>query len=565
MSTLQSLTPLLGQWRTRLAGRSPALAPLLRHLVPLVLLAAGVTAVVLMLLWRDEASYKPVFGERERVAVGDMVAVLDAEHVPYRLHPETGQVLVPQDKLGQVRMMLAAKGVTAKLPAGMELMDKDDPLGVSQFVQDMRFRRGLEGELAQSIMTLDPVGSARVHLSIAKSSSFVVNDGEKSSASVVLNLKPGRTLGREQIAAIISLVSGSLASLDPQRVSVVDQAGNLLSAHVDLSEGFEAGQGSEAAGHYQDEVRRNVQDLLAPVLGAGNYRLSVTAEVDNDKVSETHEKYGEAPKVTTEAMRQETDRDSLAVGVPGSLSNRPVAVAASAPASDAATARKEATSRQYAYDRSITQIQRSRGRLARMNVAVVLNSAAAPGGAKTGWTAADLANIDKILRSGLGIDEQRGDKLTVSALAFPAVAAPLPWWQERDTLLDGVNWASWAVGGLLLFFLVLRPLTRAAQQRLLPAPSPALTPLTELERSAPPPAGPAAALPGKSGEGVPALAGAAAGAEMPVVPLLENYDLPPAGSPVDVLVDHLKTLAGKEPERVAEVVKQWMQKHAQPE
>jgi flagellar M-ring protein FliF len=189
MSTLRSLTPLLGQWRNRLAGRSPPW-PAAAPPRALVLLAAGVTAVVLMLLWRDESSYKPVFGERERVAVGDMVAVLDAEHVPYRLHPETGQVLVPQDKLGQVRMMLAAKGVTAKLPAGMELMDKDDPLGVSQFVQDMRFRRGLEGELAQSIMTLDPVASARVHLSIAKSSSFVVNDGEKSSASVVLASSP---------------------------------------------------------------------------------------------------------------------------------------------------------------------------------------------------------------------------------------------------------------------------------------------------------------------------------------------------------------------------------------
>lgn len=564
MSTLQSLTPMLGQWRTRLASRSPALAPLLRHFVPLMLLAAGVTAVVLMLLWRDESNYKPVFGERERVAVGDMVAVLDAEHVPYRLHPETGQVLVPQDKLGQVRMMLAAKGVTAKLPTGMELMDKDDPLGVSQFVQDMRFRRGLEGELAQSIMTLDPVASARVHLSIAKSSSFVVNDGEKSSASVVLNLKPGRQLGREQIAAIISLVSGSLASLDPQRVSVVDQNGDLLSARVDLSEGFELGQGGEAAGHFQDEVRRNVQDLLAPVLGAGNYRLSVTAEVDNDKVNETHEKYGEAPKVTTEATRQETDRDSLAVGVPGSLSNRPVAVAASAPASDAATARKEATSRQYAYDRSITQIQRSRGRLTRMNVAVVLNSAVAPGGPKTGWTPAELANIDKILRSGLGLDTERGDKLMVSAMAFPVAPRPLPWWQERDTILDGVNWATSALGGLLLLLLVLRPLTRSVQRRLLPAAPPAITPLTELERSAPTPV--PAALPAQGPEAAPALPAAATATNIPVVPLLENYDLPPAGSPVDVLVDHLKTLAGKEPERVAEVVKQWMQHHhAQPE
>ncbi|WP_280954808.1 hypothetical protein [Paludibacterium denitrificans] len=116
-------------------------------------------------------------------------------------------------------------------------MDKNDPLGVSQFVQDVRFRRGLEGELAQSIMTLDPIQSARVHLSIAKSSSFVSADGEKSTASVVLNLKPGQKLNKEQTAAIINMVAGSVASLDPQRVTVVDQAGNFLSSHVDLSDG----------------------------------------------------------------------------------------------------------------------------------------------------------------------------------------------------------------------------------------------------------------------------------------------------------------------------------------
>jgi flagellar M-ring protein FliF len=111
--------------------------------------------------------------------------VLDAEHIPYRMHPDSGQVLVPDAMLGKVRMLLAAKGVTAQLPAGLELMDKNDPLGVSQFVQDVRFRRGLEGELAQSIMTLDAIASARVHLSIAKSTSFV-SPAMKSSASVVV-------------------------------------------------------------------------------------------------------------------------------------------------------------------------------------------------------------------------------------------------------------------------------------------------------------------------------------------------------------------------------------------
>src|SRR5476649_2800817 len=167
----------------------------------MLLLAIGITAMVLMYMWSNQSSYKPVFGAREKVSAPDMMTVLDADHIPYRLHPESGQVLVPNSMLGKVRMLLAAKGVTAQLPAGLELMDKNDPLGVSQFVQDVRFRRGLEGELAQSIMTLDAIAHARVHLSIAKSTSFISSDGDKSSASIVVALKPGRTLAPEQIAA----------------------------------------------------------------------------------------------------------------------------------------------------------------------------------------------------------------------------------------------------------------------------------------------------------------------------------------------------------------------------
>src|SRR5262249_33878908 len=146
----------------------------LAKLLPLLVLAIGLTGLSMMFMWRSEAGYKPLFGARENVAAADTMAVLDAEKIPYRIHPQTGQVLVPEAKLGRVRMLLAAKGVVAKLPEGLELVDKSDPLGVSQFVQDVRFRRGLEGELVKSIASLDPVESARVHLSIAKSSSFIL-------------------------------------------------------------------------------------------------------------------------------------------------------------------------------------------------------------------------------------------------------------------------------------------------------------------------------------------------------------------------------------------------------
>lgn len=528
-----------------------ALPPgLTKSLFPLIALATAITAVVVLFLWREQAGYKPVFGAREKVAVSDMMSVLEAERIPYRIHPDTGQVLVPDSVLGKARMVLAAKGVVGKLPAGLELMDRNDPLGVSQFVQDVRFRRGLEGDLTQSVLAIDAVESARVHLSIAKSSSFVVSTGEKSSASVVVSLKPGRQLSNEQIASIVNLVAGSVASLDPTRVSLVDQAGNLLSARIDLAEGFDGLQGNEAARRYQEEARRNVRDLLAHAIGEHNYQVSVTAEVDNDRVTETREIYGSTPRVTNEALREEIDRDRIALGVPGSLSNRPVNVATNAEGNEPNTAQKSATTRQYSYDRNVTQIKRSRGRLSRLNVAVVLNNAAAPAGS-AGWSEAELARVERILASGLGIDAERGDKLVVSTMTFPPKAAPVPWWEQRDNIIEMVTWALYALGALLAYLLLLRPVLRLAQQRLTPAPVPVEHVEPEPLLTAPP-----AATPLYAPQPEPRLGSVGA------VPLIDSYQLPAPGSPVDVMIDHLKVLAEKEPERVAEVVKQWVQKNA---
>ncbi len=588
---INTLKSAFERWRAN--PSAPSLSPnLLKTLYPLMILAIGLTALVLMYMWNSQASYKPVFGARERVSAPDMMNVLDTEHIPYRVHPDSGQVLVPDSMLGKVRMLLAAKGVTAQLPAGLELMDKNDPLGVSQFVQDVRFRRGLEGELAQSIMTLDSISHARVHLSIAKSTSFISSDGEKSSASVVVQLKPGASLQPEAIAAIINMVAGSVASLAPQRVSLVDQAGNLLSAHIDLADGFDAGtSGNDASKRYQEEVKTNIKGLLGPVIGDDNFRMSVAAAVNNDRIEETVEKYGADPRVTSEAMREEQDRNRTVMGVPGTLSNRPPAANANPAAANQQTAggaadpnaaqpdgsaRKNATTRQYAYDRSITQTKRSRGSLEKLSVAVVLAQAAAPT-PKTGWSAAEIANIDKILRNGLGINAERGDQLVVSAMNFPPKTAPVQWWEERDNIVDISKYAIYAIGALLGYLLIARPLLRLITVRLTPDPKEAQRIASE-RRAAEQAAVAAAkeakeagakdqaalagngATPGAAG-GAPALGGSSAQPGMPVVPLLENYDLPPPGSAVDVMVDHLKVLAAKEPERVAEVVKQWMQKN----
>lgn len=559
---ISTLKAAFGRWRSGPVTSSPLLPALLKNIFPLLVLSIGITALALMVFWKDQSGYKPVFGAREKVAVADMMTVLDTDHIPYRLHPDSGQLMVPQAMLGKVRMLLAAKGVTAQLPAGLELMDRNDPLGVSQFVQDVRFRRGLEGELSQSIMTLDAIASARVHLSIAKSTSFVASDGEKSSAAVVVTTKPGRTLAAEQIAAVLNMVAGSVASLSPLRVSLIDQSGNLLSSHVDLSDGFDAGTSSGGnVKRIEDEIRRNVRELLGPTIGDDNFRLSVSASVNDDRVDETVEKFGETPKVTSEAVRDEQERSRVALGVPGTLSNRPppppppalpepAKPGEGAKPADDGSARKNATSRQYAYDRSIVQTKHSRGRLEKLSVGVVLNSGAAP--AKSGWSAAELANIERILRGGIGINAERGDNLVVSALAFPPKPALTPWWQERDNLIDIGSWLVYALAALLGYFVLVRPLMRLLTQR--------------LALASPPRAGAAApALPSQGSDAAMALPAATPASPMTVVPLLENYDLPPAGSAVDVMVDHLKVLAGKEPERVAEVVKQWMQKNGRTE
>jgi flagellar M-ring protein FliF len=287
----------------------PAMPPAAEKPDPLLVLAIGITARCMMFLWKDQAGYKPVFGAREKVAPADMMNVLDAEKIPYRVHPDSGQVLVPDDELGKVRMLLASKGVTAQLPAGLELMDKNDPLGVSQFVQDVRFRRGLEGELAQH------PDHGRDRLGARAPVDRQIELLRRGRRRQVLGLGGGRGqagphAGAEQIAAIVNLVSGSVASLAPARVSLVDQAGNYLSSRVDLTDGFDGGrQGDDRRQALPGRSARQRQRAARPVLGATTSSISVTADVDNDKVEETQEKYGEAPKVTSEAMREETGKE----------------------------------------------------------------------------------------------------------------------------------------------------------------------------------------------------------------------------------------------------------------
>jgi flagellar M-ring protein FliF len=521
-------------------------------------IAAALAIGVVVFLWRDQGSFHPLYGSGEAYPVADVMQILDTEGIAYNLHPQTGQVLVRDDQIARARMLLSAKGIQAEVPAGYELFDKEEPLGTSQFVQDVRLKRSMEGELARSIMTMKGVENARVHLALQDKTSFVVSKRDPAKASVMLQVAPGYKLKSEQVSAIVNLVSSSVPQLATADVSVVDQQGVLLSRGLNESAG--PVQSFDLVNSYQVKAVTNVEEVLAPVLGAGNYRISVAADVDFSQREETLQSYGDNPRMRSEILRDESVLDSLALGVPGSLSNRPVPPSKQeTPAADGTTAQdgvaaesntenKAATSlrkesnRQLEYDQSVTHVKHAPFTLQRQSVAVVINASSAP---KGGWTPEARSEMEAMVKSAVGFDEKRGDILTLSVFPFTAQVETLdsaPWW-ESNQIYDLAKMGVLGLVSLLLIFMVVRPalrdLIRSNTQVLMPAAEPNMgLPMDRNEQRS------------LNGDAGPRILGEFS-------PLAEIH-LPAPGSGLEMQVEHLQMLAKNDPERVSEVLKQWI-------
>lgn len=535
-------------------------------LLGIALGAALLAAAVVFYLWRDQGAYHPLYGAGEAYPAADVMQVLDAEAFDYRLHPQSGQVLVREEDLARARMLLAAKGVKVSLPAGYELFDKDEPLGTSHFLQDVRLKRSLEGELARTIMGLKGIEQARVHVAREDSNSFVVGRRDPAKASVLLQLAPGQRLSPEQVGAIVNLVAGSVPQLKPEDVSVVDQNGVLLSRGINGAGG--PSQNWQAVDEYQRKAVGNVEEVLAPVLGLGNYRISVSADIDFSQKEETQQTYGEAPRLRNEVQRNETTLDQLALGVPGSLSNRPPEpppqaqpqqdpTSAQNPAppgngkvaktdNKAATSTRTETNRQNDFDQSVTHIKYPAFALRQQSVAVVINAATAPEG---GWTDKARADLEAMVKSAVGFNAQRGDLLTVSV--FPFAATPVQessarWW-ESSALQALVRYTVLGLVALLFLLLGVRPAVRGLTRSAQPAATAALPdsndyPLAlDAERRL--------ALANESVGGLNVL-----GELNP----LSEIRLPAPGSGLEHQIEHLQMLAKNDPERVSEVIKHWI-------
>ncbi len=524
-------------------------------LAGMAVIAAALAVAVVFYMWRDNSSFRPLHGAGEAFPVAEVMQVLDSETLQYRVHPQSGQILVREDQLSKARMLLAAKGVKVALPAGYELFDKEEPLGTSQFVQDVRLKRSLEGELARTVMSLKGVQQARVHLAQEENSSFVVSKRAPTKASVMVQLEPGYRLATEQVAAIVNLISGSVPNLKPEDVGVVDQYGALLSRGLNVGGG--PAQSWQAVEDYQQKAVANIEEVLAPVLGRGNYRISVAADIDFSQKEETFQSFGESPRLRREVLSNESALDQLALGIPGSLANRPVAPPeeGEAPAAEGetkgATSIREESTRQLDYDQSVVHVKHAGFALRQQSIAVVLNADAAPEG---GWSDDARAELDAMVRSAVGFQQARGDLLTLSVLPFAIVDAgteELPWWENSQVHAL----AKLAIAGLialLLLLIVVRPAVRSLTQRNAPEPSDAQVPEAAMAAGA-------ARLEAQARAALASPSGGNDGVQVfgELNPLSE-IRLPAPGSGLELQIEHLQMLAKNDPERVSEVIKHWI-------
>ncbi|HEX5792968.1 MAG TPA: flagellar basal-body MS-ring/collar protein FliF, partial [Rheinheimera sp.] len=417
------------------------------------------------------------------------------------------------------------------------------------------YQHALEGELARTIITMDGVRNARVHLAVPKRSLFIGRQEEKSAASVMVDVAPGYELKPAQVEAIVSLIAGSVPGLDPRKVSVVDQSGKLLTG--DLYDDAPIGKETDKKLAFIQKLERNIEQraaiMLLPILGDGNYRIQVSSDVDFSVVEETREAIDPASVVRSESVKTDTLQDQLAMGIPGALANQPPLPAdQQAEDNNQRTSERNESSRQFDNGRAVTHTRFEVGRLKSMSVSVLVNEAAA---GDTGWTQTQLQQLGEMVKTATGFQAERGDQFNITSFGFVApaetagVQAGLPWWQ----LPEVKEYARYVFGSVIALALILfgvRPLVNhlisGKKQR---EPEMAAAYVTDE---------PVAALNSKAG-GKTLNDSEAAAAEIPQ-PGFNAINLPQVGSEFAEQISHMQLLASKESDRVTAVIKYWVER-----
>lgn len=449
---------------------------LMRQLGLMVGLAASIAIGFAIVLWSKAPDKRVLFSNLSFADANQVIEQLKTYNIPYTFEADGRAILVPEENVSQARLQLAADGISFDKTIGFEILDNTDSLGSSQFMENARYRRGLEGELARTISSLVAVRHARVHLAIPKDSVFV-RERKEPTASVFVELFSGRKLDDNQVAAIANLVASSISSLSEKNVTVVDQRGRMLNAKEKNKELLLAGKQLEYSMKIEQNFLESVNNILLPVVGQGKFRAQVSAEIDFTAVEQTEELYNsDLPALRSEQTLDESRVGSQPQGVPGALSNQPPGPSAVPEVANGGEGggsgptpgsnRKQAT-KNYELDRSISYTKQQMGRVSRVTVAVVVDDLAvanAEGVAQAQpWTEADLERLRVLVKSAVGFSAQRGDVVSVVNSSFvpevPIIDEEIPIYMQ-PWVWDIAKQVGAGIFLLLMVFGILRPILK---------------------------------------------------------------------------------------------------------
>lgn len=460
-------------------------------------LAASIAIGVSVVLWSREPNYLPLLSEANPREASEIVDVLQRNDIPFKLEKSSGMILVGADEVQSARMKLAAEGLPRGNGNGYEMFSSSNAFNTSQFMENARYKQALETELARTISQLHDVKAARVHLAIPRESAFV-RDNREPSASVFIDVYSGPSMKKQTIASIINLVASSVPNLSASHVTVVDQNGQLLNEGGGQTLFSNTERFMEYRQSLEKQYVQKIEDILTPLLGYGRVSAKVTADLDFTSYEQTQEMYNpEQPSVRSEqSMEEKRTSDGTAQGVPGALSNLPPAAASlqatnnaqgnnagqgqkgnnqnpgannTQTSSESSNYRTQRT-RNYELDKTVSHTQNQPGMIKRLTVAVLvddkptLNPKTKKMEVKP-MTADEVNQIKLLVADAIGINPARGDSLNVTNKHF-VKPDPIPELPEEPIWKKEIFWSivKQAIAALLvlgILFGLLRPLFRS--------------------------------------------------------------------------------------------------------
>ena len=418
-------------------------------------------------------TYALLFSDMDPETAGQIVTRLKTLKVQYQLDEGGRAIRVPADRVDELRLELTAQGMPESGRVGFEIFDRT-AFGATQFLEQVNYRRALEGEIARTIATISEVANARVHIAMGKETLF--GEPRPAKASVILKLRGSRSLSESTISGISNLVASSVEGLRPEAVVILDNFGRPLARPRDTNDVM-ASQHVERQQRIEHEMAARVVALLEPVVGPDRVRVNVAVKLNPQTLEETEERWDpETPVVRSRQTTADQQTSAALGGVAGARGNEPNGPAAQAAAPPAGpTSSRNAETTTFEVSRTTRHMIQPPGEVARMSVAVILDDdhvAKTTGEGQTSIerksrTPEELQKIQGLVAAAVGLETERGDQLTVENVAFdePVVVepAPSPFYERYSPQLwQGGRIAAVLAIALLAFLMFVRPMVRRA-------------------------------------------------------------------------------------------------------